>query len=180
MKKYLIVILVSAVLVAVTAFNQLPIQQSKIKTFKLPVTQPNRQYDERSLSEAPPVSVMELFTPPFADGFTIGATLLGQAFLVNLSFVLNFISFFFAANPVVDLYTIFSVESMNMAISFTILLLMGIVIFDNLPFKASKDVARDTRFYSLKILGRKTSVIKAIFLSLILAGKYPFFLLLNI
>ena len=157
--------------------SRMPVITSK---FQLYVTQPrDKQYVKSAPELQNTISVIELFTPPFSDGFTIAVTLLGQAFLVNLSFVINFLAFFFTSNPIGTLYTVFDTNSMQLAASLTIPLLVGIFIFNSLPYKISKDVLRDSRFYALRILGRNTSIISALVISLALAGKYILLKIMN-
>ena len=138
-----------------------------VDNFKLRISQP-QEYDTKIHS---PVNMQEFFTPPYADGFIIGITLLGQSLLVDFSMLISFVYSFFDTRQLATRNFGFDSESMTTAVLFALPLLAVALAMTSLPFKVSKEIMRDTRLYALKVLGRNTSFLQAFLLSAVLAGN---------
>ena len=138
--------------------------------FQLNVAQPTES-EEKKVSLPAPVNTMEYFTPPYANGVIIAATLLGQAFLVSFAFMSAYIYTLITGKEVGTVQMGFNIESMKTALSFAVPLVVTWLAFENLPFKNVEAIIRDARFYALRLLGRNTSAFQALLLCAILAGK---------
>jgi hypothetical protein len=71
--------------------------------------------------ESNTLTIQELFTPPFADGFSIGWTLIGQGLLINVAFVtMTVYNLFFDAKGIRTDNFSFDVQSMTTALYFSL------------------------------------------------------------
>ena len=77
-----------------------------------------KQREEKAVAEKAPITLREIFTPPYADGFTIGWTLAGQGLLVNLAFISSVIYDFFNPRSIGFGITSFDSQSMLTALYF--------------------------------------------------------------
>ena len=75
-----------------------------------------KQREEKTAVEKAPITLREIFTPPYADGFTIGWTLAGQGLLVNLAFISSIIYDFFNPRSIGFGITSFDSQSMLTAL----------------------------------------------------------------
>jgi hypothetical protein len=88
--------------------NPIYMSDSKIKFDKM---------KSRQETKTLPITLQELFTPPYADGVSILTTLFGQGILVNISFVVIMIYNFFSSYGLGPDKISFDSESMQVAIT---------------------------------------------------------------
>lgn len=132
---------------------------------------PQKVGDEKS-NPRTQLSLREVFTPPYADGYSIALTLAGQGLLVNLGFMASIVYGFFDSRSIgLDTFS-FDNQSMTMATMFAMpLIILGFII-DQLPISPFKEIARDTRIFVLRLLGRNSSWLNTILVALLLSCKF--------
>lgn len=118
------------------------------------------------------LSLREVFTPPFADGYSIALTLAGQGLLVNLAFMVSVVYGFFDSRAIGADYFSFDTNSMTMAAMFAVPLITAGFLLDQLPFAPFREIARDTRIFVLRLLGLNSPWLSTALIALLLSCKF--------
>ena len=129
--------------------------------------------DQSVFEEEPPnrVSLREGFTPRTLNNAGIFWTIAGDVFLLNLGFFLAFISdidLTQASTSFID----GGVWSDTLYISAFVTLAGW--LFDKIPTAAVREIVSDTRFYTLRLLGRNTPPVRAFLVSTVLSAAAAF------
>ena len=117
------------------------------------------------------MNLREVFTPRTLNNAGIFWTIAGDVFLLNVGFFLAFVSD-------IDL-TQASTSFLDGGVWIDTLYISAFVIlagwlFDKIPTKSIREIVSDTRFYTLRLLGRNTNPIRAFFVSTVLSAVAAF------
>eukprot|EP00600_Ochromonadales_sp_CCMP1393_P006537 CAMPEP_0174954936 /NCGR_PEP_ID=MMETSP0004_2-20121128/705_1 /TAXON_ID=420556 /ORGANISM="Ochromonas sp., Strain CCMP1393" /LENGTH=287 /DNA_ID=CAMNT_0016202813 /DNA_START=1493 /DNA_END=2352 /DNA_ORIENTATION=+ len=113
------------------------------------------------------ISIEEVLSPPRVDWRSIMLVLAGQGLLLGGTTILS--DFLGAYRFSIYLLPEFDPESMKFALTVAIPLIFGGLFVDRLPVKFFQDIARDTRVFTLRILGRASNPLVAAVVALLIS-----------
>lgn len=104
------------------------------------------------------ISLREVFTPKTLNSFGLFWTIAGDVFLLNLGFFLAFLS---DIDLTAARTSFFDVGVLSDCLYISAFLSLAGFLFDKIPTPSVREIVSDTRFYTLRLLGRNTAPPKA-------------------
>lgn len=117
------------------------------------------------------LSLREVFTPKTLNSFGLFWTIAGDIFLLNLGFFLAFLS---DIDLTAASTSFFDAGVFSDCLYISAFVSLGGFLFDKIPTKTVQEIVSDTRFYTLRLLGRNTSPPKAFAVSALLSMAAAF------
>ena len=115
-----------------------------------------------------PTSTHQYYLSAFADQKSIIFTWISQIILISFSFLGSY----FILHETPSSHSEFSFVALNIALQFSLPLIIIGLIFDRLPIKLSQEISRDTKVFVIRLIGRETTVLEAFVLSFLLSGQF--------
>lgn len=112
------------------------------------------------------ISLREVFTPKTLNSFGLFWTIAGDVFLLNLGFFLAFLS---DIDLTAARTSFFDVGVLSDCLYISAFLSLAGFLFDKIPTPSVREIVSDTRFYTLRLLGRNTAPPKAFAVSAVLS-----------
>ena len=135
------------------------------KLLPLKVAQPTESTTTEGKAE---VFLPQFFLSSKPDQRSITATLIGQGVLVGITFLT---AYFFKQETGLENIR-FDYESVRTALFIAAPMIVGGFIFDNLPWKVAKEINRDTKVFTVRMLGRESNILTSVLISFLLACTF--------